>query len=47
MVKRVFDLLASIIGLILLALPFALIALAIKLDSRGPSSSGRVDLEIA
>lgn len=33
--KRVFDIVISLIGLILLALSFALIALAIKLDSRG------------
>jgi len=33
--KRLVDILISLIGLILLALPFALIALAIKLDSRG------------
>ena len=36
MVKRVSDLLASTIGLVLLAIPFTLIALAIKLDSKGP-----------
>jgi len=34
--KRLVDILISLIGLILLALPFALIALAIKLDSKGP-----------
>lgn len=35
-IKRLIDMLASLIGLILLALPFALIALPIKLDSKGP-----------
>ncbi len=35
-IKRTFDLIASLVGLILLAIPFALIALAIKLDSKGP-----------
>ncbi|MCR4404981.1 MAG: sugar transferase [Candidatus Acetothermia bacterium] len=34
--KRALDFAASLIGLILLAVPFALIALAIKLDSKGP-----------
>ncbi len=34
--KRLTDILISLIGLILLAVPFVLIALAIKLDSRGP-----------
>jgi len=34
--KRLVDILISFIGLILLALTFALIALAIKLDSKGP-----------
>jgi len=33
--KRLVDILVSLIGLILLAIPFAAIALAIKLDSRG------------
>ncbi len=34
--KRLIDILASLVGLIVLAIPFALIALAIKLDSKGP-----------
>ncbi len=36
MAKRMFDLLASLLGLLLLAPLLALIAFAIKLDSRGP-----------
>lgn len=35
-IKRTLDILLSLIGLILLVIPFALIALAIKLDSKGP-----------
>jgi lipopolysaccharide/colanic/teichoic acid biosynthesis glycosyltransferase len=34
--KRLLDIVVSIVGLILLAIPFALIALAIKLDDGGP-----------
>lgn len=34
--KRIIDILLSLIGFALLAVPFALIALAIKLDSKGP-----------
>lgn len=34
--KRLIDILLSLIGLVLLAVPFAMIALAIKLDSEGP-----------
>ncbi len=34
--KRVLDVAASFLSLVLLALPFALIALVIKLDSKGP-----------
>jgi lipopolysaccharide/colanic/teichoic acid biosynthesis glycosyltransferase len=34
--KRLIDILLSLIGLSLLAIPFAIIALAIKLDSKGP-----------
>jgi len=34
--KRLIDILLSLIGLILLAIPFGIIALAIKLDSKGP-----------
>jgi len=34
--KRLVDILISLIGLILLAIPFAAIVLAIKLDSKGP-----------
>ena len=34
--KRLIDILLSLIGLVFLAIPFALIALAIKLDSKGP-----------
>jgi len=34
--KRLIDILLSFIGLALLAFPFAIIALAIKLDSKGP-----------
>jgi len=34
--KRLTDILLSLIGLILLAVPFAITALAIKLDSKGP-----------
>jgi len=43
--KRIIDILLSLIGFALLAVPFALIALAIKLDSKGPvffSRSGTV-----
>jgi lipopolysaccharide/colanic/teichoic acid biosynthesis glycosyltransferase len=36
MAKRLFDLVAATIGLLLLALPLGLIALAIRLDSPGP-----------
>lgn len=35
-VKRVADVVGSVVGLAVLAVPFALIALAIKLDSKGP-----------
>lgn len=35
-IKRTLDILLSLIGLIVLAIPFAVIALVIKLDSRGP-----------
>lgn len=35
-IKRLFDIIVSLIGLAILALPFALVALAIKLDSKGP-----------
>jgi lipopolysaccharide/colanic/teichoic acid biosynthesis glycosyltransferase len=34
--ERLIDILLSFIGLVLLTVPFALIALAIKLDSKGP-----------
>jgi O-antigen biosynthesis protein WbqP len=34
--KRLIDILLSLIGLVLLTVPFAIIAVAIKLDSRGP-----------
>jgi lipopolysaccharide/colanic/teichoic acid biosynthesis glycosyltransferase len=34
--KRIIDFLLSLIGLILLTIPFVFIALAIKLDSKGP-----------
>jgi len=34
--KRLIDILLSLIGLVLLTVPFAIIALAIKLDSKGP-----------
>ena len=34
--KRFIDILLSLIGLVLLAMPFGLIAVAIKLDSKGP-----------
>ena len=34
--KRALDIVLSLVGLALLAAPFALIALAIKLDSKGP-----------
>lgn len=36
-VKRVFDLIASLVGLIVLALPMLIIALIIRLDSPGPA----------
>ncbi len=39
-IKRLIDIVASAAGLILLAPVFALVALAIKLDSRGPVSYG-------
>lgn len=35
-IKRLIDILLSLIGLGLLAIPFGLIAVAIKLDSKGP-----------
>lgn len=35
-IKRVFDIVISFIGMFLLAIPFAIIALGIKLDSIGP-----------
>jgi len=35
--KRALDLVVSIIGLVLLAVPFAVIAVSIRLDSRGPA----------
>jgi len=35
--KRLIDILLSLIGLVLLTVPFAIIALAIKLDSKGPA----------
>ena len=34
--KRLIDILLSLIGLVFLAIPFAIITLAIKLDSKGP-----------
>ena len=34
--KRVIDIILSLIGLAILGIPFALIAVAIKLDSKGP-----------
>ena len=34
--KRLIDILLSLVGLILLVIPFGIIALAIKLDSKGP-----------
>jgi len=34
--KRLIDILLSLLGLVLLAIPFAIIALAIKLESEGP-----------
>ena len=34
--KRLIDILLSFIGLVLLTVPFAITALAIKLDSKGP-----------
>ena len=36
-VKRTIDITFSVIGLVLLAIPFALIAIIIKLDTRGPA----------
>ena len=36
MIKRIFDLVASFLGLILLSFLFLFIALWIKLDSKGP-----------
>jgi lipopolysaccharide/colanic/teichoic acid biosynthesis glycosyltransferase len=35
-VKRFIDILLSLVGLTLLLIPFAIIAVAIKLDSKGP-----------
>lgn len=35
-IKRIFDFLASLIGIIVLAIPMLIIALLIKLDSKGP-----------
>ena len=34
--RRLIDILVSFIGLVLLAVPFTITALAIKLDSKGP-----------
>lgn len=34
--KRLIDVLAGLVGLVILAFPFAIISLAIKLDSKGP-----------
>jgi len=39
--KRLIDILISLIGLILLAISFAVIALAIKLDFKGPVFFGQ------
>ena len=36
LLKRALDIFLSLIGMTVLAVPFALIALAIKLDSKGP-----------
>ena len=36
MVKRIFDIVASFIGLLVAAIPMLLVALLIKIDSRGP-----------
>ena len=36
LLKRLMDFMLSLIGLVILAIPFAIIALAIKLDSKGP-----------
>lgn len=36
LIKRLFDIVVSLMGLAVLAIPFVLIALAIKLDSKGP-----------
>lgn len=35
-IKSILDMLISLISLIILAIPFLIIALAIKLDSKGP-----------
>lgn len=35
-IKRLFDLVLSIIGIVLLALPMLIIAIAIKIDDPGP-----------
>ena len=36
-VKRVFDIMFSLIGLIVFFIPMIIIAIAIKLDSKGPA----------
>ena len=48
LLKRLMDFMLSLIGLVILAIPFAIIALAIKLDSKGgagllPARAGRVE----
>ena len=35
--KRVLDFAVSFVGLVLLAVPFAIVAVAVKLDSKGPA----------
>ena len=34
--KRLFDIIVSLIGIVILALPMLIIALIIKIDSKGP-----------
>jgi len=40
LIKRLFDIISSLIGLIILLIPFIIIALAIKIESKGPALYG-------
>ncbi|WP_263849765.1 sugar transferase [Lacticaseibacillus pantheris] len=36
-IKRLFDIIVSAVALVILAIPFAVVAILIKLDSKGPA----------